>query len=520
MLNKYQKLAHTLAMKGQNLSVAANPGTGKTHLGREIALSLAENGKRVLYAAFANTNVDDIKSKVNHDNVTISTVHSACLKQHGYNANIQDGRLLFRLRMDKISALQIPFILNLVALAKAHGLKAATMDQMAQIAKHYSVFYGYFSLPHEQENEVLGLACNYLQDIATDSIDYDDMVFHVAVELVKVKTKWDVIIIDEYQDMSRSQIIALALMADQLIGLGQDEQGIYGFRGAAGILPLPDETIVKLKETYRCHKPIVDFVNGIFETDMVAVENDPSSKVEIIEQLAENHILTIDTDTMVVTRTNREVVKMAITCLLNKRPFRLSNPDIMLPFIALCYDAAYQFKCPKCGKELNAFKGKYGWAFGCKGTEGNPHKQEWFNIKKIETTTKELAIAWLKVYYESVIEQSRFPVDKIEERDLLVGLFESAQSPKQAIYYLWQIIYEQNENGALLTTAHKCKGLEAESVIVIGKNFFNDFVKTGFQQRQEYNLLFVAYTRAKKQLTIVGEPYIEQLTEIRTKNIR
>ena len=91
------------------------------------------------------------------------------------------------------------------------------------------------------------------------------------------QSRFKYILVDEFQDTNRLQYLWLKLLAGQknsqqqncMFAVGDDDQSIYGFRGAR-VGNMRDfetdfkiEHIVKLEENYRSHSNILDAANGI-----------------------------------------------------------------------------------------------------------------------------------------------------------------------------------------------------------------------------------------------------------------
>ena len=124
-------------------------------------------------------------------------------------------------------------------------------------------------------------------------IDFDDMIFKTRDLLQrdeKILQKWrekfQYILVDEAQDMNQMQYQLIRLLAyprDNLFLVGDDDQSIYGFRGASPDFLLnfpkdfPDAKVVLLGANYRCAKAIVKASEGLiahnrqrFEKSIVA----------------------------------------------------------------------------------------------------------------------------------------------------------------------------------------------------------------------------------------------------------
>jgi DNA helicase-2/ATP-dependent DNA helicase PcrA len=109
-------------------------------------------------------------------------------------------------------------------------------------------------------------------------LDYDDLLLFwrgvLADEVAgeKLRSRFDCVLVDEYQDTNRLQAEILKLLRPDGKGLtvvGDDAQSIYSFRAATvrNILDFPQEfpgtTIVKLEQNYRSQSPILAATNEV-----------------------------------------------------------------------------------------------------------------------------------------------------------------------------------------------------------------------------------------------------------------
>ncbi len=115
---------------------------------------------------------------------------------------------------------------------------------------------------------------------AADAVDFNDLI-GLTVRLFRehpdVLQKWQnrfrYIMVDEYQDTNQQQYDLLRLLApddDSNLGVvGDDDQSIYGFRGAdvSNILNFekdyPKATVIKLEQNYRCSGNILHLANVV-----------------------------------------------------------------------------------------------------------------------------------------------------------------------------------------------------------------------------------------------------------------
>jgi ATP-dependent exoDNAse (exonuclease V) beta subunit len=72
---------------------------------------------------------------------------------------------------------------------------------------------------------------------------------------------------------------------------------------------------------------------------------------------------------------------------------------------------------------------------------------------------------------------------------------------------------KDKKSGIALSTIHKAKGLEANNVYVACKSLMpSKSAKKDWELKQEYNLMYVAYTRAKNILGFIDEKDFEKFT--------
>src|SRR5690606_21121982 len=114
-----------------------------------------------------------------------------------------------------------------------------------------------------------------------NAFDFDDLLVK-PVELLRgleeirlvYRRRFSFVLVDEYQDTNHAQYVFLQLIAGgedagNLMVVGDDDQSIYGWRGAdiRNILDFekdfPDARIVRLEQNYRSTGRILDAANAI-----------------------------------------------------------------------------------------------------------------------------------------------------------------------------------------------------------------------------------------------------------------
>jgi DNA helicase-2/ATP-dependent DNA helicase PcrA len=133
---------------------------------------------------------------------------------------------------------------------------------------------------NHRERVIARLAARYRDRLrAANALDFDDLLLR-AVELFEqspqtleaYQSRWRYLHVDEYQDTNRPQYLwirALAAAHRNLCVVGDDDQSIYGWRGAnvQNILDFerdyPEATVVKLEQNYRSTQLILDAAHAV-----------------------------------------------------------------------------------------------------------------------------------------------------------------------------------------------------------------------------------------------------------------
>jgi DNA helicase-2/ATP-dependent DNA helicase PcrA len=275
------------------LLVLAGAGTGKTRVITYRIAELIRSGvspARILAVTFTNKAAREMreraltllgKRKRGDKPPEISTFHSLCvrvLRRHarllGYPKEFSiydrgDQETLARTALRDVRVghekLRPGDLLHLVGTWKNKGL---TPDQAEQGA--------------DKEREQLGAMAFARYQIALKSsgaMDFDDLLLKTD-ELFQnfpearfaESSRFDHVLVDEYQDTNDLQYRVLRALAERhrnLCVVGDDDQSIYGWRGAeiAHILGFakdwPEAKVVRLEENYRSTKPILDLANTL-----------------------------------------------------------------------------------------------------------------------------------------------------------------------------------------------------------------------------------------------------------------
>lgn len=286
-LNPQQKLAVD-TVNGRVL-ILAGAGSGKT---RVLTLRMAHliknlqvSPKAILGLTFTNKaaaemrhRIADLVEKSAAKQITLCTFHSFCMQvlrseiaRLGYTSNFSlydekdVHRLIALIARDILEHEgELPSLAETVSTitqAKNRGLKAE------EIAPTGSNWHDQFSREVYQR----------LQDSmrAYNAVDFDNLL-GLTVELFekhpdildKYQEHFRYIMIDEYQDTNPIQYRLASLLASKynnLCVVGDDDQSIYGWRGAdvKNILEFEKAAVIKLEQNYRSTNTILKAANAV-----------------------------------------------------------------------------------------------------------------------------------------------------------------------------------------------------------------------------------------------------------------
>jgi DNA helicase-2/ATP-dependent DNA helicase PcrA len=297
-LNAAQKAA-VETLKGP-LLVLAGAGTGKTRVVTYRIANLIRHGikpNRILAVTFTNKAAKEMQARigvlltqrtggerlrlVNSKRPETSTSHSLCvriLRRHItklgypqqfaiYDRGDQESIARQALKEIKVSdaALKPAELLAKISHWKNAGLAPDAAAANVWIAKDHLA-----SLAYQRYQNALR---------TVGAVDFDDLLL-VTEELFRKfpdtlkeeSARFDHLLIDEYQDTNMSQyriVKGLALPHRNICVVGDDDQAIYGWRGAdvRHILNFQkdwtDAKVIRLEENYRSTKPIIDWANRL-----------------------------------------------------------------------------------------------------------------------------------------------------------------------------------------------------------------------------------------------------------------
>jgi DNA helicase-2/ATP-dependent DNA helicase PcrA len=293
-LNKEQREA-VLHTDGP-LLILAGAGSGKTRvLTHRIAYLIREKGVypgSILAITFTNKAAREMKERIENilgelaENIWVSTFHSACVRilrrdieKLGYDRSfvIFDSADQQTVVKDCLKELNLneknyppKSVIEMIGKAKDEMIDAADYTKMyasdyrmSKIAKIYELYQKKL----KQNN----------------ALDFDDIIA-LTIKLFTdnppvleyYQRKFKYILVDEYQDTNTAQYSLISMLAQankNLCVVGDDDQSIYGWRGAniRNILDFEKEfkncKVIKLEQNYRSTQTILEAANNVIKNN-------------------------------------------------------------------------------------------------------------------------------------------------------------------------------------------------------------------------------------------------------------
>jgi len=275
------------------LLVFAGAGSGKTRVLTYRIAHLVQSGRahpdQILAVTFTNKAAREMRSRIEslvgpgQAPPWMGTFHSICgriLRRDGQLIGINRSYVIYD-EADRLAAIKRTMQkLNLDE--KRFPPQALTArishakNELLGPAEFAAQAEDYFS---EVVSRVYPIYERVLRD--ADALDFDDMLLLAArlfqedkAALQKWQSRFQHILVDEYQDTNKVQYVLVQLLAEQhrnLCVVGDDDQSIYSFRGAdvRNILSFerdfPEATVVKLEQNYRSTQHILDAAHAVIK---------------------------------------------------------------------------------------------------------------------------------------------------------------------------------------------------------------------------------------------------------------
>lgn len=362
-------------------------------------------------------------------------------------------------------------------------------EKLSELASYYDIDL------NGESAEVFDLIPKVLErckdPLADRRIDFNDMIW-LPVALNLPLFQYDMLLVDEAQDLNRCQQALARKAGKRLVFCGDPKQSIYGFAGAdcesmkrieeelrqteRGVIHLP------LTVTRRCGKAIVAEALKIVP-DFGAYESNPEGKILYMKYHGGDgddshgcypyHGAVTDGD-MLLCRVNAPLVSQCFKFLRQGRRANIQGRDIGAGLVRLL-------------KRIDS-EGTQPIARVIQGLD------EWYHLEQRKETAKR--------------NPSNHKLIALQDKhDCLLCFCEGAKTGADVIRKIESVFTDDRENvGIKLSSIHKAKGLEARRVFLLepeGCTVPHPMARQPWEREQEMNLRYVAVTRAIEELVYV-----------------
>lgn len=388
---------------------------------------------------------------------------------------------------------------------------ATEADDLSQLASYYDVDL------NGNSQEVFALVPRVLErckDVQRDNCcDFNDMIWLPVVLDLNV-FKYDLLLIDEFQDCNRCQHALARKAGRRLICCGDPKQSIYGFAGADAESMARIERELKQTErgcvhlpltvTRRCGKAIVKEAQR-YVPDFEAFETNPEGR---ILHLAMKSSKERGSDCSHIFDSKNVCEKCGETTGYQSA---VEDSDMILcrcnaPLVSEC------FRFIRAGRKANIQGRDVGQ--GLIGTIRKSLRAKGDDLLTGYTVDQLQAGLDDWLYAEERKENAkRNPSDQrlinLQDRYDCICCFMDGASQVAEVVKKIESIFTDDKNGAgiKLSSVHKAKGLEANRVFILrpeGAPMPHPMAKTDWERAQELNILYVAITRAIDELVYVS----------------
>ena len=384
---------------------------------------------------------------------------------------------------------RVEHFLNLIDLARL-TLSDLSVESIKGIAYHHNL-EGIHDFKRVSRAIANILIEGQEQAINEHRIDFTDMVW-LPVEWSLNQKSWfrtyQFVLIDECQDLNAAQLelsLMLAGSRGRMLYVGDPRQAIFGFAGADNrsyqkIVERTQASELPLSLCYRCPKSHIDLVNRIYPE--IPIEPSPNAETGTLECIDKSNLWD------------------------EAHPGRLVVGDMVLsrktaPLVSLCIrligqGIAATVKGKDIGKQIKSELEAIADITGFRYEEFNLFVEQYREFK-FQT-------------YENLDNAEQLKENLADKLNALTTIYSSQPNAKSIVHLCNYIddLFSDDESPITLSTCHRAKGLEGDRIFIIKPEDMPMVWERqlGWQKEQEDNLLYVALTRSKSTLYIVGQP--------------
>jgi DNA helicase-2/ATP-dependent DNA helicase PcrA len=459
------------------IAVQACPGAGKTYTLLEI-LKLIPRLKKIIFLSFSNAIVNELKHRV-PQHVKACTMHSLGCRMimARFKGVIMDENKYFKLALEQFPVKNKEVYKKCFTIQELCNYARLTLSDFTE--ESLKVLCDKYAIEANPES-ILVASIILEENIKLKNlrfIDYSDMIFYPAKYPELITEQYDYVCLDESQDTNNAQVQLIENIirkpGGRLIAVGDEKQSIYGFQGSnidsfQQIQKKFNTTVLPLTVTYRCAKSIVALAQSVYPE---VIEAHPDSPEGVVRR---GDLMEAEPGDMVICRNTKPLISAFFDFILRGKKAYIVGKDYEKGLISLAETVTATTK-----EEIEE------------------------NINdKLETLIQDLK-------EDGVYNPENSPkyISLLEKCNILQLILNKIDRASQLVSKIEEIFHEDKKSIKLLTS-HRSKGLECDRVFFIEtfnkeKLLPSKHAVLDWQIVQESNLLFVVYTRAKKEFVFV-----------------
>lgn len=509
--SKYQKAIFNFIEHEQgHLVVEAAAGSGKSTTLIKC-LDFIPNDDKVLLTAFNNDIVSELKKKIkDRPNVDVRTLHSLGLlflrknfptkefdvEEFKYESFVKNN-------LNKLSSIDIFSIKGRERYRyEDNVMKYVNFGRqyLCQTVKDLDFIEERYNIDTIADEKEIALNVMKWGKNALETVDYIDMIWLPNVLFLKpIGLLFDFIMVDEVQDMNKAErelVLKCFKINTRMISVGDENQCLYSFAGAdsnsfAILKSLPNTTCLPLSISYRCGKNIVRYANQIVPS-IEAADNAIEGQIKDDVTLED-----VQDGDMILCRNNAPLIQIYNNFLKLGKKCYIRGKDIgrnMKKIVTFTKQKELNVDCKKDGVFVRLYDDLF--------------------------TTRDKLMGKFGISSEMALNSPQIQ-NKLDIINALEILSEGINTSEELISKIDEIFPKKDKkNGISLSTIHKAKGLEAENVYIACKSLMpSKSAEKDWEIKQEHNLMYVAYTRAKKTLGFIDEKDFEKFNTTSSSNI-
>lgn len=493
----YQEKIFDFIVHGNgNAVISAKAGSGKTST-CVTAIKLIKPKNKVMFLAFNKSIAEELSQKLkDYPNVEVRTSHSLgfAIIRKNVEGEVELDEFKYRRyvksNISELTTIDVTLTKNqlynyIESICALVDFARFNLAQTAEEVKSLAVKYDVPIFFDECDAVIKVLEWGKTE---LNSIDYADMVW-LPVELSMNARAFqkDFIFIDECQDQSLMSIelfLKCFKRGTRFIAVGDEDQCINTFCGSSEeafqyMKDYPKTLQFDLPICYRCPKTVVELAKTLVP-DIECREDAP--KGDIIEKCWTSSLRSGD---MVLCRSKAPLLKVYTKLLRKGIQCYIKGQDIGTNLKKLIEEVDIEELNTNL-KSDGVFVRLYDNLFEIRN-------------KLMESKGLDYQDATLTNYITNSYDMIK----------ALTVLAENYTTKTELLSHIDEI-FDETREGVILSTIHKAKGLEADNVYILcNSSMPSSLAKKEWEKNAEQNLIYVAYTRAKKKLGFISEEEIK-----------